>query len=268
MAAHGDSGRAAQRSAEGSPPRRGHGQIFSRNPRGWKAEPWAPEEVEQFSACAPRRASSRRHPSNYLINLAAADRVRESQCLVARRLARLPRADYLVSTRQRPRACERSHRPAPRPKPREGSNSVLQIFWRTRLAGCDRHRSSTCARSRALPRPQPRLLHRHRARLPAATTAATKTASRPRSTRSTRIQVRTSRAALVQTTRRPTTTRGYRHWSRALATRAEALAPSPRTRPRHAAFLLETPSDETCDDACNLEALRSFVKRPDTQETA
>ena len=27
----------------------------------------------------------------------------------------------------------------------------------------------------------------------------------------------------------------------------------------HAAFLLETPSDETCDDACNLAALRSFI---------
>ena len=27
----------------------------------------------------------------------------------------------------------------------------------------------------------------------------------------------------------------------------------------HAAFFLETPSDETCDDACNLAALRSFI---------
>ena len=50
---------------------------------------------------------------------------------------------------------------------------------------------------------------------------------------------------------------------------AEALrrvASHPRLA--HAAFLLETPVDETCDDACNLEALRSFVRIPDTQETA
>jgi deoxyribonuclease-4 len=36
----------------------------------------------------------------------------------------------------------------------------------------------------------------------------------------------------------------------------------------HAAFLLETPSDETCDDACNLEALRSFVNAPAAEEAA
>ncbi len=42
---------------------------------------------------------------------------------------------------------------------------------------------------------------------------------------------------------------------------AEALrrvASHPRLA--HAAFLLETPADETCDDACNLAALRSFVR--------
>jgi len=50
---------------------------------------------------------------------------------------------------------------------------------------------------------------------------------------------------------------------------AEALgrvASNPRLA--HAAFLLETPSDETCDDACNLAALRSFVNSPATEEAA
>ncbi len=50
---------------------------------------------------------------------------------------------------------------------------------------------------------------------------------------------------------------------------AEALgrvASHPRLA--HAAFLLETPSDETCDDACNLAALRSFVKAPAGEKAA
>ena len=49
-------------------------QIFSRNPRGWKARPLETEEVEQFKRV---RAETGVTPvfihANYLINLAAAD---------------------------------------------------------------------------------------------------------------------------------------------------------------------------------------------------
>jgi hypothetical protein len=49
------------------------------------------------------------------------------------------------------------------------------------------------------------------------------------------------------------------------ALRRVARAP----RLAHAAFILETPSDETCDDACNLAALRSFVTdTTEVKETA
>jgi endonuclease IV len=48
---------------------------------------------------------------------------------------------------------------------------------------------------------------------------------------------------------------------------AEALrrvAAHPRLA--RAAFILETPADETRDDADNLEVLRSFVETPATEE--
>src|ERR1051325_11204974 len=49
-------------------------QMFSRNPRGWKARPLEAEEVEQFKRV---RAETGVAPvaihANYLINLAAAD---------------------------------------------------------------------------------------------------------------------------------------------------------------------------------------------------
>ncbi len=61
-----------------------------------------------------------------------------------------------------------------------------------------------------------------------------------------------------------------RHWHIGLGhIGAEALrrvAAHPRLA--HAAFLLETPVDETCDDACNLELLRSFVRSHDRREAA
>ena len=48
-----------------------------------------------------------------------------------------------------------------------------------------------------------------------------------------------------------------------------ARAASPRTRDsRTPRSFWRRPQDETCDDACNLAALRSFVKAPATEKAA
>src|SRR3989440_1142295 len=76
-------------------------QIFSRNPRGWKARPLEDEEVETFKRV---RAETGVAPvvihANYLINLAAADAVVREKSVASfreevERGLRL-RADYLV----------------------------------------------------------------------------------------------------------------------------------------------------------------------------
>ena len=76
-------------------------QIFSRNPRGWKAKPLSDEEVELFKRVRRKTGIS---PvaihANYLINLAAADEgmLQKSRASFREELERgiLLRADYLV----------------------------------------------------------------------------------------------------------------------------------------------------------------------------
>jgi deoxyribonuclease IV len=76
-------------------------QIFSRNPRGWKAKPLDDEEVDLFKSV---RRQTKIAPvaihANYLINLAAADDVmlQKSRASFREELERglLLRADYLV----------------------------------------------------------------------------------------------------------------------------------------------------------------------------
>jgi deoxyribonuclease-4 len=76
-------------------------QIFSRNPRGWKARPLSDEEVELFKRV---RRQTKISPvaihANYLINLAAADHamLQKSRASFREELERgiLLRADYLV----------------------------------------------------------------------------------------------------------------------------------------------------------------------------
>ncbi|MCM3873026.1 MAG: deoxyribonuclease IV [Pyrinomonadaceae bacterium] len=76
-------------------------QIFSRNPRGWKAKPLGDEEVELFKRV---RRQTKISPvaihANYLINLAAADdaMLQMSRASFREELERaiLLRADYLV----------------------------------------------------------------------------------------------------------------------------------------------------------------------------
>lgn len=76
-------------------------QIFSRNPRGWKAKPLSDEEVETFKRVRRRtRISPVAIHANYLINLAAADEgmLQKSRDSFREELERgiLLGADYLV----------------------------------------------------------------------------------------------------------------------------------------------------------------------------
>ncbi|CAN5738875.1 hypothetical protein BH20ACI3_BH20ACI3_27440 [soil metagenome] len=76
-------------------------QIFSRNPRGWKAKPLDDEEVELFKRVRRKtKISPVAIHANYLINLAAADEgmLQKSRASFREELERgiLLRADYLV----------------------------------------------------------------------------------------------------------------------------------------------------------------------------
>lgn len=76
-------------------------QIFSRNPRGWKAKPLNDEEVELFKSVRRKtKISPVAIHANYLINLAAADKglLQKSRASFREELERgvLLKADYLV----------------------------------------------------------------------------------------------------------------------------------------------------------------------------
>lgn len=76
-------------------------QIFSRNPRGWKAKPLTDEEVELFKRVRRKtKISPVAIHANYLINLAAADglMLQKSRSSFREELERgiVLRADYLV----------------------------------------------------------------------------------------------------------------------------------------------------------------------------
>ncbi len=76
-------------------------QIFSRNPRGWAARPLADEEIELFrSTRAETKISPVAIHCNYLVNLAAADRVIREKSVKAFReeieRGTILEADYMV----------------------------------------------------------------------------------------------------------------------------------------------------------------------------
>ena len=76
-------------------------QIFSRNPRGWKAKPLSDEEIELFKRVRRKtKISPVAIHANYLINLAAADEgmLQKSRASFREELERGIRleADYLV----------------------------------------------------------------------------------------------------------------------------------------------------------------------------
>ena len=259
-------------------------QIFSRNPRGWKARPLEDEEVEQFRRV---RAETGVSPvvihANYLINLAAADAiVREKSVAsfreeVERGLAL--GADYLVvhpgSARgaceeDAVRTCAESLQAACAGLELDSFRILLE-----NTAGqgeCIGHRFEHL---REITGQCPALnlgvcldtAHaftagydiRDEDGLAAALDAL-----------DANVKLENVRAVHFNDSKAAYNSRVDRHWHVGQGhIGAEALrrvASHPRLA--HAAFLLETPVDEPGDDARNLEALRSFVQSPDTQETA
>jgi len=258
-------------------------QIFSRNPRGWKAKPLDAEEVEHFKRV--RRATGVSPVvihANYLINLAAADEaVREKSVAsfreeVERGLAL--GADYLVVHPGSARgACEADAIRTCAESLRAACAEIELGRFRILLentAGqgeCIGHRFEHL---REIREQCPDLnlgvcldtAHAFTAgydiREEEGLSAALDSLERS-------VGLRSVLAVHFNDSKAAYNSRVDRHWHIGLGhIGAEALrrvAAHPRLA--HAAFLLETPSDETCDDACNLAALRSFVNRPETEET-
>ena len=259
-------------------------QIFSRNPRGWKAKPLDAEEVAQFRRV---RAETGVGPvaihANYLINLAAADdAVREKS--VASFREEVGRglglgADYLVVHPGSARgACEADAIRTCAESLRAACDGLALGRFRILLentAGqgeCIGHRFEHLREIAGL---CPGLnlgacldtAHaftagydiREREGLEAALDALDAQVGLPNVLA---VHFNDSKAAY--------NSRVDRHWHIGRGHIGLEALRRVATHPRlaHAAFLLETPADETCDDACNLAALRSFVGRPAAQEAA
>ncbi len=259
-------------------------QIFSRNPRGWKARPLEAEEVEQFKRV---RAETGVSPvvihANYLINLAAADEVIREKSVasfreeVERGLAL--GADYVVLHPGSARgACEADAIRTCAESLRRACGGLELGSFRILLentAGqgeCIGHRFEHL---REISERCPELnlgvcldtAHaftagydiRDEDGLAAALDAL-----------DANVRLENVRAVHFNDSKAAYNSRVDRHWHVGLGhIGAEALR-RVATHPRlaHAAFLLETPVDETCDDACNLELLRSFVRDRDQREAA
>jgi deoxyribonuclease IV len=250
-------------------------QIFSRNPRGWAARPLSDEEVETFKRV---RAETRIDPvvvhANYLINLAAADGVVREKSVRAFReeieRAVTLGADYLVVHPGSAKgACEADGIRTCAESLREACDRVE--FGRFRVLLENTAGQGACIGHR----------FEHLSEIVEACpelnlgvcfdTAHAFTAGydlRPEDGFAStlgalerNVGTENVRAVHFNDSRADYNSRVDRHWhvglghigARALArvARAPELA--------HAAFLLETPQDETGDDARNLAALRSFV---------
>jgi deoxyribonuclease-4 len=251
-------------------------QIFSRNPRGWKARPLEPEEVEQFKRV---RAETGVAPvvihANYLINLAAADEaVREKSVEsfreeVGRGVAL--GADYLVVHPGSARgACEAD-------AIRTCADSIKAACAGLELGGfrillentagqgeCIGHRFEHLREISELCRELDLgvcldTAHaftagydiREREGLAAALDAL-----------DANVKLENVLAVHFNDSKAAYRSRVDRHWHIGQGHIGREALRRVASHPRlaHAAFLLETPSDEICDDACNLEVLRSFVE--------
>jgi deoxyribonuclease-4 len=259
-------------------------QIFSRNPRGWKAKPLGAEEVEQFrSVRAETGVSPVAIHANYLINLAAADEaVREKS--VASFREEVERgvalgADYLVVHPGSARgACEAD---------------AIRTCAESLKAACDRLAlgpfrillENTAGQGECIGH---RFEHLREIteRCPGLNlgvcldTAHAFTAgydirdedglAAALDSLDANVGLGNVLAVHFNDSKAAYNSRVDRHWHIGQGHIGLEALRRVATDPRlaHAAFLLETPADETCDDACNLEALRSFVRSPAPQETA
>jgi deoxyribonuclease-4 len=259
-------------------------QIFSRNPRGWKARPLDAEEVEQFKRV---RAETGVAPvvihANYLINLAAADEsIREKSIASFREEVErglVLGADYIVLHPGSARgACEADAIRTCADSLRAACEGLELGRFRILLentAGqgeCIGHRFEH--------------LREISERCPALNlgvcldTAHAFTAgydirdeeglSAALDALEANVKLESVRAVHFNDSKAAYNSRVDRHWHIGHGHIGREALRRVASHPRlaHAAFLLETPVDETCDDAGNLEALRSFVTSPATLETA
>ena len=250
-------------------------QMFSRNPRGWKARPLEPEEVAHFKRV--RRASGVKVVAvhaNYLINLAAADEEIRSKSVASFReeveRALLLGADYLIVHPGSARgACE------------SDALRTCAESLKSACAGLEMKRfriliENTAGQGECIGH---RFEHLREisARCPELNlgvcldTAHAFTAgydlrdedglSAALDSLGRQVGPRNVLAVHFNDSRAAYNSRVDRHWHIGLGhIGAEALrrvATDPRLA--HAAFLLETPQDELADDARNLGVLRSFL---------
>jgi deoxyribonuclease IV len=259
-------------------------QIFSRNPRGWQARPLAPEEVEQFKRVREETCVS---PvvihANYLINLAAADASVRAKSIasfreeVERGLAL--GADYLVVHPGSARgACEADAIRTCADSLKAACDGLELGDFRILLentAGqgeCIGHRFEHL---REIAEQCPALnlgvcLDTAHAFTAGYDIRDEDGLAAALDSLDANVKLENVLAVHFNDSKAAYNSRVDRHWHIGHGhIGAEALgrvASHPRLA--HAAFLLETPSDETCDDACNLAALRSFVTAPTTEEAA
>jgi deoxyribonuclease-4 len=251
-------------------------QIFSRNPRGWKARPLEDEEVETFRRV---RAETGVSPvvihANYLINLAAADTgVREKSVASFReeveRGLRLG-ADYLVvhpgSARgacesDALRTCAESLRAACEGLALGGFRILLE-----NTAGqgeCIGHRFEHLREIAAM---CPGLnlgvcLDTAHAFTAGYDLRAEDGLHAALDSLDASVGLEEVRAVHFNDSKADYNSRVDRHWHLGLGRIGLEALRRVASHPRlaHAAFLLETPVDETRDDAGNLAVLRSFVE--------
>jgi deoxyribonuclease-4 len=250
-------------------------QIFSRNPRGWMARPLAAEDVERFRAVRVETGVS---PvvihANYLINLAAADSsIREkSRASFREEIERglLLGADYLVvhpgSARgaceaDALRTCVESLKIACDGLSLDGFRILLE-----NTAGqgeCIGHRFEHL---REMIEACPELNLGVCFDTAHAFTAGYDIRDREGfaatfESLESNVGMRNVRAVHFNDSKAEYNSRVDRHWHIGLGhIGAEALRRIARhPKLAHAAFLLETPQDETGDDRRNVEALRAFI---------
>ncbi len=250
-------------------------QIFSRNPRGWRARPLEAEEVEQFKRV---RAETCIGPvaihANYLINLSAADEaIREKSVASFReeveRGLKLG-ADFLVVHPGSARgACEED-------AIRTCAESIRAACEGLALAGFRILIENTAGQGECIGH---RFEHLREIKGLCGElnlgvcldTAHAFTAGydirdedgleAALDSLESNVGLRNVLAIHFNDSRAEYNSRVDRHWHIGQGhIGLEALRRVARhARLAHAAFLLETPVDETCDDACNLAALRSFI---------